>query len=224
MFEKCFLCGKEDELVEAIGEAEIMRVCRVCADKNRLPIIPKPTAEQLSETNVRIGSGSVPAPAKKTEVDVELEKIVVENVHDGPCDDLVDNYHWHIQHARRMKKISHKQLAELIAEPEIVVSMIEKAKLPKDYQRVVSKLEQFLGIVLFKVRPKVEGEVELDKVNPFEVTTSDLKKMATPDESPHIDISEERDEEVPEVLEDSVEVKEKKDKKGFWKDFFSLDD
>lgn len=73
-------------------------------------------------------------------------------------DDLVDNFHWHIQQGRRLKKISQKQLASMIAEKEELIVMAEQGRLPSDYAKLVSKLEQYLGI---KIKKKDDSSIEI---------------------------------------------------------------
>ena len=67
--------------------------------------------------------------------------------------DLVNNFHWHIQHGRRLKKISQKQLASMIAEKEEIIVLAEQGRLPEDYSKLISKLEQLLNI---KIKTKEE--------------------------------------------------------------------
>ena len=73
--------------------------------------------------------------------------------------DLVDNFHWHIQHGRRLKKVSQKQLSEMIAEKEEIVVLAEQGKLPEDYNKLVNKLEQFLNIRIKKKQDESFGKV-----------------------------------------------------------------
>ena len=95
--------------------------------------------------------------------------------------DLVENFHWVIQQGRRMKKVSPKQLAEQIAEPEILIASAEKGKLPKDYDKLVSKLEQFLGVQIRKKSNKPDSYsknvFDIKKTDLTSVTTTDLKKF-----------------------------------------------
>ncbi len=176
----CSICGVDAHLVEAVSDAQIVRVCRFCADKNNLPVIKRPDEFHLDEVDKRksVRERLIESnPKMSSKEDDDLKEIVVQNLKEGERDDLVHNFHWHIQHARRMKKISQKQLAESVAEPVVLVEMAEKGKLPDDYSKFVSKLEQFLGIQLFKeVKANVPGkEVNLDKINPFEMKTGDLR-------------------------------------------------
>jgi len=191
MQEKCSLCGIEEELVDAIGPEEIMRVCRYCANNNKLPILKVADSESIKSAEMDVAKRSFMHSAnvkkqqeeqKKASVDKELEKIVKDKIKEGDYKDLVDNFHWIIQHARRLKKISQKQMAEAIAEPEIVVAMAEKKQLPEDYIKVINKMEQFLGIILFKQRPQdskgiEKGEFNIQKADLSKVNIADLRGL-----------------------------------------------
>ncbi len=64
---------------------------------------------------------------------------------------LIEHFHWEIMKNRRRKGLSQKQLAENLGESEIVIQMIEKAKLPENAEILIRKLEQFFQIRLRKV-------------------------------------------------------------------------
>ena len=63
---------------------------------------------------------------------------------------LVDNFHWIIMRARRLKKITAEQLAKEIIEPESAIKMAEKGILPTDDKKLINKLENKLEIELIK--------------------------------------------------------------------------
>ena len=185
MEETCPLCGFDTELVAAITEQEIVRICELCAEKNNFPVIRKPTNKQINRAArfQGVNQGLVKQissikPVIESKVDRELNSIIASNVKSGEYKDLVDNFHWHIQQARRYKKISQKQVANAIAEPEILIKMAEKAKLPQNYDRLISKLEQFLAVRLRNRDAESNIEAfDINKANLFAVTTTDLKKM-----------------------------------------------
>ncbi|MEM4625667.1 MAG: hypothetical protein QXJ28_02810, partial [Candidatus Pacearchaeota archaeon] len=84
----------------------------------------------LSDALKKVGLST----SKKSDEDKELEKIIIRNFKKVQREDLIDNFHWHILNARRARKMSQKQLANAIAEPEIVVELAEQGKLPDDYE------------------------------------------------------------------------------------------
>jgi ribosome-binding protein aMBF1 (putative translation factor) len=189
--EKCEICNESNELVDAIGSEKIIRVCRDCVEKNHLPIIEKPSDEQLSRLHKFYSKdfSKPPAPSlgkQKSPEDLEIERTIRKTIQSGDFPDLIDNFHWHIQHGRRMKKLSQKQLAESIAEPELMIDMAEQGKLPENHDKLISKLEQFLKVKLKKeeklpeiVEDSEENPEEFDvkKANFFEVTTGYLKSL-----------------------------------------------
>ncbi len=227
---ECFICNQETRLVEAIGEEEIIQICENCAEKNNFPIIQKPNIEQIKDTNRFVGikerlSKQAGVDLKKhenKEINKELQEIVSKNLRVEEYNNLIDNFHWHIQHARRMKKISQKQLAESIAEPEIIVVMAEKGNLPENYEKIVGKLEQYLGLKLFKEDKKIKEDFDIKKINLENVTVKELKEIHEGKQG------EEKDVEKKFILDSVAEkIGEKKEKKGFWekvKDSFSEED
>lgn len=205
----CSLCGEEDRLFEAIADDQIKSVCRLCARKNNWPLIKKPSNEQMQNERRFVPVNSYPFERKKEKepnpetekVNRELKTIVVDRIKPGEYEDLIDNFHWHIQHARRLKKVSQKQLAEMIAEPEIIVSMAEKAQLPEDYEKTISKLEQLLGIKLRKKPVKLVGVSEQG----LDFKKADLQNITT-DDLRNLQIAKEADESALEKNEDEIEL------------------
>ena len=185
MQSECPLCGLNEKLVEAIGPDEIIRLCETCAKKNSFPVIKKPSVEQIRQES-RFYSPNTKSIVHSRKIDYDTEKvnkelkgIVVDNVKKGCYEDLVENFHWNIQQARRMKKLSQKQLGEAIAEPEIIIAMAEKAELPENYNKVITKLEQYLSIKMKKFGPSIKDRKNFDikKIDFNSVTTTDLKAM-----------------------------------------------
>ncbi len=194
--EKCAVCGVTFDLVDAIDGHEIIKACSRCAEKGKFPIIQRPTQEQINRASKFYGVRDrlmVNRPElkvrKETPEDKELKRVIAESAKLQKYEDLVDNFHWHIQQGRRMKKISQKQLGEMIAEPEAVVSMAELGKLPEDYYRLITKFEQYLKVKLKKQEDKPvsdeqtteeqaeDGEFDIKKANFFKVTTGYLKSL-----------------------------------------------
>ncbi len=106
--------------------------------------------------------------------------------------DLVDNWNWHIQMARRNRKITLAQLSNLIGESELALKIIEQGNLPDDARRIIVKLEQFFKIRLRKSEvAKEQARIEqatrvvreparvlsFDKKSLQSLTISDLKRM-----------------------------------------------
>lgn len=201
----CPICKEDLELVEVIGEEEIIRVCEKCAIKEHLPIITKPSTFQLKDSEK---SYTVRERLSRISGQVE-KKITLDSLRlQGPKNldsaqkhqfltkdkpriteeeqkrlDLIDNFNWYIKRARMKRGMMIRELAKAIGETEIVIKMIENANLPSDANRLISKIEQFLSINLRKGQiSKVQEKAPLrvlnfDKDSLKTITISDLKKM-----------------------------------------------
>ncbi len=114
---------------------------------------------------------------------------------------LIDNYNWAITRARRKEKITKEQLAKEIGESISALDMIEKGFLPRDYERLVEKLESYFGVYFFK-----ERKSSLKKNLGFkdrETTISDLKKIS--EENPK-DKKEKNNEEYPDEIREKDSI------------------
>ena len=192
-FMECFKCGISGDkvrLFDAISGEGIIKICEFCANREDLPVIKRPTTEQLktaeSNTPVRqmlthMSSGKVALDEqyvndkKKLEKqEISLRDIVDRKYKDSPKKsiprpDLIDNFHWVIMRARRSRKISYKQLAEGISESEAAVQMAEKGILPEDDNKLVTKLETYFGVRLVK-------EPFRNRVPPRETLRNEIKR------------------------------------------------
>jgi len=81
--------------------------------------------------------------------------------------------------ARRARHISREQFARDLGESETVVKMIEQGILPEDDNRIIRKVESYLGINLRKpeFRRQEKKELGFDNVSVDNLTISDLKEM-----------------------------------------------
>jgi len=220
----CGVSGKKTRLFEAISfkEKGIVKICESCSRKENMPILKRPTTFQLKEAEKssqplkaydmlaaarRQQDGLRQDAAKgseKRQEDITLKKIVDRNyekfvsLEKKPRLNLVDNFHWVIMRARRLKKITQEQLARELSESEVAIKMAEQGILPEDDYRLVNKLESFLGIKLRKDTGKNVNEIrgamgekthsqipektpariiKFDPVMAKNITIADLKKM-----------------------------------------------
>tara|TARA_Y100000310_G_scaffold303044_1_gene340997 strand:- start:915 stop:1547 length:633 start_codon:yes stop_codon:yes gene_type:complete len=182
----CGNCGDEDRLFEAVTGEGVKSLCRRCLRLGNYPIIEKSSVEQSREESRFFGNReATPIPTFKEKdpetekIDEELEGMVLERVEAREYEDLVDNFHWVVRQGRRAKKLSLKQLSEHVAEPEILIVSMEKGELPKDYDKLVSKVEQFLGVRIRKNPVKVNGfsseGFDIRKADLTSVKTSELR-------------------------------------------------
>lgn len=168
--ETCFRCGRSSEevrLFEGVYSNEIVVSCERCSLIEGIPIIKIPSTDQLrnSEKGVHVyqrmkrlaGFGAANNPEKSVSEELkELEEHPELEVPEEAPVKLVDNFHWIIQHERRLKGLTQRQLADNIGESEKAIQLIERNNLPENSLPVLKKLEQFFRIVLVRESPKEE--------------------------------------------------------------------
>lgn len=218
----CGISGKNTRLLDAISSSGIVKVCGDCSEKEDMPVLRRPTTFQLKEAEKRPRYMYPKEPKKEFEeqnTKTTLKEIVDKNYEasifkeKGPRIDLIDNFHWVLMRARRLKKITQEQLAKEISESTAAIKMAEEGILPEDDYRLVNKLESFLGVKILKneARSKL-ADVERKfpaRILKFDaeamkgLTISDLKEMKDKREKPVEDF-EENKEETEEIGESEV--------------------
>lgn len=164
---KCFSCGLGEDLVElfeGIASSGIVSVCKKCADNEYIPIIRKPSDNQLEQANksfsVRERMENMSSSRRFESSEVSKDQSILQKnlsrlrvppkkeIHE----EVIEDYPWEINMARRRKKLSIKQVSEKVGiSPEILES-IERGKIPKDFEEVFGKLEKFYGIKLLRLK------------------------------------------------------------------------
>lgn len=235
---ECFNCGapiSRVRLFDAISNEGLIKICERCSREEHIPIIRRPTTFQLKEAERKQSfyekaslSSNNPlereTPEKK-EQEVTLREIVDRNYAQrmpkkvGPRPEMIDNFHWVVMRARRMKKLTQAQLAKQIAESEAAIKMAEQGVLPEDDYRLVNKLENYLGIKI--IRPEFAREINPSgfprrlgfNMNEAKILTiDDLRRLKEEKEivdantNPYIDLHKEEDYEEPEDVEEVEEV------------------
>lgn len=171
----CAICENEfsdDVMKEIISKKGIVKVCPGCFRDDML-VFEKPSPEKLEGIYARksvYSRLSDAAGLKDPEehkrrisefgkdsgvIGNESLKRIVNKAYDEKAkrsknEDLIDNFHWVIMRARRNRKISQKQLALEIQEPESMVAMAERGIIQPGNDFFVKKLEQFLRIRISK--------------------------------------------------------------------------
>jgi len=160
---RCSVCkrgSEEVKLSEGIMKAEMVMICEECAESEGVPLIRKPSEDQLQKADehysVRERMERISGMREKTDVSedqlttqgnlAKLRPLPKKQFHE----DVLDNYYWTLNIARRRKKLSIKQLAELIKIDAETLQSIEKGKIPSNFEEIFLKLEAFLGIKLLK--------------------------------------------------------------------------
>jgi len=202
---KCGVSGSRVRLFDVVSREGIVKICEKCSSEEDMPVVRKPTSFQLKESGIgprastgqtvyeRLSrmSGIKDEGIKKSELldkqEVSLKGLVNRNFEMtageiGQRDDLVDNFHWIIMRARRLKHLTQSQFAEAITEPEAAIKAVEQGVLPKNSYKIINKIENHLGIKLIK-KEAVEKVREFEKKIDFDPTTtktltiSDLQDM-----------------------------------------------
>ncbi len=181
----CGISKEKTRLLDAISPKGIVKVCEICAEMENMPVFRRPTTFQLKESEKKprilypLETEKKPEEAKiettlKEIVDRKYERRISQEK--KLSSDLVDNFHWIVMRARRLKKLTQEQLAEEISESTAAIKMAEKGILPEDDYRLVNKLESFLGIKIIRdeVRDKL---IKIPEKQPARVLKFDMKTM-----------------------------------------------
>lgn len=246
---RCLKSERIVRLLDAIYENEIVKICEECALLEDIPIIRKPSSFQLKESErpytvqERLARMS---GIKFKNADLKIEKRVEKEEIQGitldklrkPKDysqilkhreerarklskpiNLIDNYNWYMQRARRARKMTLAQLGAIIAEPETTLKMVEDGLLPDDAGRIVGKIEQFFKINLRKSeaekeRARIEAIKPPARVLSFDeeslknLTIYDLRKLKEQEER----IQQEEDKELASKIAWQGKSKEEREK------------
>lgn len=151
MPEICELCGKpNDNLIEAIVEGALLRVCRKCSDFGHVIPIQKSTTLEI--------------PKKKIVIEKEPEEFEI----------ITSNYAQKVKQAREKLDLKQEQLAQKIAEKISVIHKIESGHL-RPSLALAKKLEHFLHIKLIE-KYKEEKSKTIDFTD-SDLTIGDLLKF-----------------------------------------------
>jgi ribosome-binding protein aMBF1 (putative translation factor) len=217
---KCFKCGiseKKAFLFEMISQKGVVKICRKCSFKENSPIIHKINNFNLKNPEVKYPKiKKFPIKitkinnSKNKEYDKNLKKIINKNIvedtfYSKKIENLIDNFHWIIMRARRSQKLTQKQFAEKIKESEILIKLAEKGIISKGKEDLIKKIENSLGITIFKKK---------NYENYFEQEKQEIKKeIIQKDKMKFNEIATKML-----TISDLNELKEKKENKIFEKD------
>ncbi len=197
MLNECFKCGVSGEkvrLYDAISNKGIVKVCGDCNVVEKLPIIRRATEDQIEgsqkQKSVRDMLNGMNRGRSTAGREMSLREIVDKNLKERLAkqpSDLIDNFQWTIQRVRRNRKITRDQFAKGIGESEAVVRMLEQGVLPNNDYKIISKIENFLGITLKKQgasktqeqqqRPQSPRQFGFDRESANSVKIADLREM-----------------------------------------------
>ncbi len=231
---RCTICKKESneiKLFEGILNAGMVNICSLCSEEEGIPIIRKPSKEQLEKGNERYSvrermermSGMKDVSeisGEQTIVQKNLSRLKMPEKKEMN-EDVLDDYYWTINMARRRKKWSVNQLSEKIKIDSKIIEDIEKGKIPENFEEIFIKFEAFFGIKLLKnhknkihFKRTIDEEKEIlasvkEKMNFPQKEESKIKERITVE---GVDFSS-KDSLEDLTLRDLVDMKKKKEKK-----------
>ena len=189
--EECFKCHTPETkaiLFDVILPDGIDKICGKCSAGEDLPMIKnKILSEEKTEKKLSVRErlfkiSGIKLEEKKPDenlikVENDLKEIARINftknlIHDPNLSkELVDNFHWIVMRARRMKHLTLKELAKAIYELEGVIKKIEEGNVPPR-RDIIMKLEEFLNI---KIMKHVEDSMQHEK--PEQIERTEQKKI-----------------------------------------------
>jgi ribosome-binding protein aMBF1 (putative translation factor) len=158
--ERCARCDvneSEIRLFDSIYEGKMASLCERCAIIENIPIIKKPSTNQLKDSENKPPTKRFQQKEQQEKtffINDELNQLEQNPERELPEENklnLIEHYHWEIMKNRRRKGLTQKQLATALGESEIAIQMIEKNKPPENTERLINKLEQFFQMRLRKV-------------------------------------------------------------------------
>jgi len=218
---RCTICKKESDEVElfrGIRTDGMVMICEQCANKEGVPIIKKPSESQLKKSDerftVRERMERMSGMHDRTQISEDqmvtqgnLARLKMPSAKQHH-EDIVDNYYWTLNLARRRRKLSISQLAEKMQVAPAVIQGIEKGRLPADFEDLLMKLEIFLGIKLLKTHTKKIGFVRTVEEQE-EILKSVRKKMNSKENGEDELVESDNSEAVEDYKKDGLAFKEK---------------
>ncbi len=190
----CTICKKTSEettLYPGIQSTEMVNVCEECAEDQKIPIIKKPSESQLTRADktysVRERLDKMSGRRDTTEISRDqtitqrnLSKLRMPKPKQNHPE-VLDNYYWTLNMARRRAKMTSTQLSKKIDTTPYTIQEIEKGVIPEDFKAIFLKLEALLGIKLLVAH---EPEISFKRRNrnqEQEILASVKQKMKNPE-------------------------------------------
>ena len=180
---RCVICKKPWDIIdlyEGIYDNEMVMVCEECATEEKIPMLRKPSTEQLKQADKRYSVRErmeKMSGMHKLRSSVSTEQRTVQNNLNKlrmpdpkqTHEEVLDNYYWTLNMARRRKKMTISQVATQTSIPVEVIEVIEKGKIPTDFEQIFVRLEDYFGIKLLKHhKSKIHFKTRDDEANILE--------------------------------------------------------
>lgn len=218
----CTICKKTSEEVKlypGILSAEMVNVCEECAEDQKIPIIKKPSESQLTKADktysVRERLDNMSGRRDRTEISRDqtttqknLSKLRMPKPKQNHPE-VLDNYYWTLNMARRRAKMTSTQLAKKIDTTSYTIQEIEKGVIPTDFKEIFLKLEALFGIKLLKQHEPQINFTRKNKDQEQEILRAVGQKMKHPEAELELD---EQMEDIQEKIEhEEIKLSRKKD-------------
>jgi ribosome-binding protein aMBF1 (putative translation factor) len=221
---RCGALGEKTILFDAISKDGVVTICEKCSNQEGIPVIKRPTNFQLKTSVTPYTVYERLSRMAGLDSSEHKEKVTKDNYERGRDDrgqeaslrqivdktyikkseeerqvrdDLVPNFHWVVLRARRLRKLTQDQVAKEIEEPVAALMSMERGIVPPDRPAIVSKLENFFRVKLYKAtqlthennisdipvsqkveRPKISPEdVKFDRNTSGKLTIADLREL-----------------------------------------------
>lgn len=218
----CTICKKTSEettLYPGIKADGMVNICEDCAEDQKIPIIKKPSQSQLTRADktysVRERLDKMSGRRESTEISGDqmitqgnLSKLKMPKPKQQHPD-VLDNYYWTLNMARRRAKMTLSQLAKKIDTTSYTIQEIEKGALPQDFKVIFLKLEALLGINILKAH---KPQINFTRKSPDkekEILRAVSKKMESPEEE--LEALEELEADEEEVDLEEIRLSRRKD-------------
>ncbi|HTZ42211.1 MAG TPA: hypothetical protein VMC07_03330 [Candidatus Omnitrophota bacterium] len=191
--DKCFRCGASSEntiIYDAISKDGLVKICGTCNIRENFPVLKKsgaPPEEKRQTVYERLtsmsGFNTREREAHRQQENMKKQNEEVKQVLDkrfrdemmtglkreaGGDEFLVRNFHWEIMKARRARHLTQEQLADNIGESVLAVKMAERGMLPREKERLVRKIENYLKIKILNTPEPVQMPAQPAEEAPIE--------------------------------------------------------
>lgn len=193
----CAVCGKAGEdtlLFEGIWNGSVRPVCRFCSVNEKITLVKKPTEEQLREAEKRQSVRQLMEKLSSPQAKIMSKDSMIAHKNLAKLNfpsmkqehsDLVQNYDWVLKQARRHKKLSTAQVAQMAGIEKAQIESLEAGQVFSGFETVVGKIEKVLGIKIIKNQepiaritrtPEQRKAVEKEIISSVKQKVSEQKK------------------------------------------------